>query len=188
MKKIILPLIFLLSLLTSICFSQNTSEKDTVVDLVLRTPLKQKTVHTQTQTKEDSNSEINYAFEIGQGFRFQDFHHPEIYTVAMQFNPSISTADGKIRAGASTMAVYFNGITEFFGGARIGYRVYNNKNVSVYTNIEQLFGEKDRWLFGGGVNLEYGPLIVSVSAHQEYTNKEFWFTGGAGVSLEKIIK
>ena len=117
--------------------------------------------------------------EIGQGFRFKDYQNPQ------SSKPTYTTADGKLSVSAIGMTNFSDGITDYFAGNGVTYRVLSNKNFSLSAGATALFGTHERKLFGGNVMVDQDLFYIIINARQEYTQKEFWFDGAVGIKLFK---
>lgn len=121
--------------------------------------------------------------EIGQGFKFIDYHNPQFYALQLSTKPTYTTADGKLSLSAIGMASFSDGITDYFAGNGVSYRVLANKNYNISAGLTALFGTNERQLFGGSIMVDKDLFYIIVNARQEYTQKEFWFDGAVGIKL-----
>ena len=95
------------------------------------------------------------------------------------------TLPGKLSVSAIGMTNFSDGITDYFAGNGVTYRVLSNKNFSLSAGATALFGTHERKLFGGNVMVDQDLFYIIINARQEYTQKEFWFDGAVGIKLFK---
>lgn len=121
--------------------------------------------------------------EIGQGFKFIDSHNPQFYSLQVSTKPTYTTADGKLSLSAIGMTSFSDGITDYFVGNGVSYKILATKNYNIIAGITALFGTNERQLFGGSIAVDKDLFYIIVNARQEYTRKEFWFDGAIGIKL-----
>ncbi len=134
------------------------------------------------QKPEEPEASLSVPFEIGQGFRFKDYHNPQLYSVFVQTAPTYETADGKWKFSAIARSIFCDGQTDYYAGNGINFKVYEPKSKSWNLQIQTsaLFGTRERKLFGGGITLEKPPFYIVINARQEYEFKELYFDAGFG--------
>lgn len=131
--------------------------------------------------------------EAGQGFRWQSFDKPLIYTLSTSLKTTYPFWEDKLQAGTTEMVVYYDTEVELYAGALFRFKVYESslKTIGEDFNVslagEALYGTSGRKLFGGGVMARIDPLSVSINAYQEYTLKELWISGGVGYNLDYLF-
>lgn len=122
--------------------------------------------------------------EVGQGFKFKDYNNPQFYLVNSTVKPAASLLDGKMNASAIVMGAFSDGYTYVFGGTGLDYAVLTKNEFSISVGATALFGSEARSLYGLNttINLDKS-FYLTLNARQEYSQKEFWFDGGAGFRI-----
>ncbi|MBV6480220.1 MAG: hypothetical protein HGGPFJEG_03073 [Ignavibacteria bacterium] len=120
-------------------------------------------------------------FEIGQGFKFKDYHTPQFYLVNTTVKPTVKFVSDKLITSAIVMTAFSDGYTYLFAGPGISYMLLQKNSFKIYAGVTTLAGSEARRLYGGNVTAELAPqFYISLNARQEYTQKEFWFDGSLG--------
>ncbi len=124
--------------------------------------------------------------EIGQGFKFIDYHNPQFYMMNASVKAPLSFLKEKAKVTSIVMTAFCDGYTYVFGGTGLSYQVYKNNNFKADLGITTLFGSEARDLYGINTTLDFGEsFYISLNARQEYKHKEFWFDGAIGIPLTK---
>ncbi len=122
--------------------------------------------------------------EIGQGFKFIDYHNPQFYMVESTIKPAVDLLYGKLNATSIIMGAFSDGVSYIFGGTGAGYEVYRKEDFAVELGATALFGSEGKVLYGLNANVNINTSVyLTVNARQEYTQKEFWFDGGVGARI-----
>jgi len=122
--------------------------------------------------------------EIGQGFKFIDYHNPQFYMVNASVKPSLGFFKEKAIATTIVMTAFCDGYTYVYGGTGLSYRAYEKNNFKAELGVTALFGSKARQLYGINASFDFGEsFYISLNARQEYKNKEFWFDGAIGIPI-----
>ncbi len=122
--------------------------------------------------------------EIGQGFKFKDYSHPQFYMVKTSVSPTMEF--GIIRTSAIVMTAFSDGYTYLFAGAGVSGEVFRSKSLGVNAGLTALPGSEGRALYGVVVKLEHSSnLFISLNARREVKYNELWFDGSVGINLFK---
>lgn len=137
------------------------------------------------QTKEDQSgpSKFTLSTEVAQGFVFKDYHNPQWYSASISVVPKYSMLDNKLFITEITMAIFSDGLTDYYAGGGLEYKIYEKKNYNIQLMASALIGTRDSRLYGGGIKLESGDFYLTATGRQEYNKKEFYFSGGFGINL-----
>jgi len=122
--------------------------------------------------------------EVGQGFKFKEYNEPQFYMFNSTVKPAVLLMNGKLNATAIAMGAVSDGYTYIFGGTGFDYAVYTKDKFSISVGATALFGSEARALYGLNATVNLDPsFYITLNARQEYTQKEFWFDGGAGFRI-----
>jgi hypothetical protein len=135
-----------------------------------------------TMTFAQDEPTISVPCEIGQGFRWKDYHNPQLYMTFVQAAPTYMTGNGIWEFSAIARTVICDGQTDYYVGNGVSFKVYEPRSKSFNLQLQgsALFGTRERKLFGGGVKIEKGPFYLVLNARQEYEFKELYVDGGFG--------
>lgn len=132
-------------------------------------------------TETDDEAEMIGSIEIGQGFRFKDYHHPQFYSVSTTAKTTLKI--DRTRISALVHAVFSDGLTNYFYGNQAAYIIHKKPDWNIQVTASSMFGTQDRKLYGGGLIFEKKNWYLSVNARQEHENKELWFDGSVGLKI-----
>lgn len=128
-------------------------------------------------------SKFSLPVEVGQGFVFENYHNPQWYSTSITVNPTYSIFENKLHLSEITMAIFSDGLTDYYAGGGVAYTIFRKKNYNIQLRGSALIGTRDKRLYGGGVKLESGEFFISVNGMQEYSQKRFYFSGGFGYTI-----
>ena len=122
--------------------------------------------------------------EIGQGFKFKDYHTPQFYQVQSTIKTAYTLTDD-LKLDGIMMGAFSDGYTYLFGGSSINYTLYRKDKFSLSSGVSVLAGSEGRALYGLNLNAGYRDFYLSFNARQEYSRKEFWFDAAVGYIILK---
>lgn len=127
----------------------------------------------------------SFSAEIGQGFKFKDYHHPQFYSIQTTVKPTFTLTDN-LRMDALMMGAFSDGYTYLFAGAGINYKVYEKEKFNLNIGLTSMKGSENRFLYGLNVCAGFKQdFYLTLNARHEYTMKEFWFDAGVGYNIIK---
>lgn len=133
-----------------------------------------------------SQEKYSVPVQISQGFKFKDYHNPQLYMVSTSVKPSIVFLNSKLKTTAIVQTTFSDGVTDVLSGPGISYKVYENPSFNIQLGATALYGSNNRQLYGGDLTVEFESLFfLNVNIAQEYSNKELWFSGGVGLNVFK---
>lgn len=133
-----------------------------------------------------SAQDFNLTAEAGQGFKFQDYHNPQLYMVSASVTPSFKFLDGKLNASSILWSAFSDGYTYLFAGPGVSYKVFQKNDFAISLGATALYGSEALQLYGLNTSINISPeFYITLNARQEYSRKEFWFDGGVGFQLLK---
>lgn len=124
------------------------------------------------------------SLEVGQGFKFKDYHNPQFYLVSTAFKPGMNLFDDRFNVTAPVMTLWSDGYTYLFTGSEVSYIPYDNGKIAVSVGASALFGSEGRELYGGNLRVKFNNnFYLFTNIRQEHKRKELWFDGGIAVNL-----
>lgn len=115
--------------------------------------------------------------QLGQGFRFIDYHTPQFYMAYGQASFGIKVIE-KASISAVSRVDFCDGNVDIYAGNQVDYGLFDSQNWQLSIQGSALFGSRGRQLFGGGATIGNPPFFITINARQEYSNKELYFDGG----------
>lgn len=135
-----------------------------------------------------SQEKFSIPVQISQGFKFKDYHNPQLYMVSASVKPSAVFLNGKLKTTAIVQTSFSDGVTDVLSGPGLSYKVYEkDPSFNIQLGGTALYGSNNRQLYGGDLTVEFERLFfINVNISQEYSNKELWFSGGVGLNVFKF--
>lgn len=131
-----------------------------------------------------SSQTFSVSAEVGQGFKFIDYHNPQFYMVNASVTPSFEFIDGKLNAQSIVWSAFSDGYTYLFAGPGVSYNVFQKNNLGIDLGATALYGSEALQLYGLNAKVSLSTdFYITLNARQEYSRKEFWFDGGVGMKI-----
>lgn len=121
--------------------------------------------------------------EIGQGFKFIDYHNPQYYMLTSTVKPSIQVVNEKLTLSTIVMTTFSDGVTDVFAGSGASYKIFEKDEFNLQLGGTALFNG-NKQLYGGSLTAGFNGLFhITANVRQEYSQKELWFDAGVGIDL-----
>lgn len=146
------------------------------------------TVSHQTHAQEFPKGWV-FPVDLGQGLRTGPKLKEELYLASLAFEPMYTVIPGKLRLGATLSGIYTSRAIDGLVGPRIAFKLTEKGALKSSIFNAQVFGEylwgtRQTSLWGGGIALEVGQLVIfSLKAHHVYERKELWLQTSIGINL-----
>lgn len=121
--------------------------------------------------------EFELSTSTAQGVIINRNYDTDQFTATIEVRPSLVV--GKWKVSAVTQSFTTSNRTGFLAGTQAGYKILDN----YYLNARALYGNTGTELYGGGLEADFGAVIVNGDIGYEKKDVALWLSLGIGYKI-----